>query len=1014
MPSGTEDLGYFDVIGDAFRLENPVGAAIKASKRDIDPEAEFDAVQKALDDNIGPEYLDSFVYVDNEAEYAEAVSDIEKDLQAKQRLSEAGVSGFLASMTAAVASPSAFIGAGTAINLFKAGTNITKSALLTGAATGTVVKAEEELLQATQAGRTDEEVNLNILGSVILGGLGGGFGAKISKVRLDKQADALKQLLQAQENVGKFPEKLSEFLEFNDSLSAARTSQEELFETEGLSALSRKQLGLKEPEGAVSKAIFAGWKKINKLWNPAVRFTTSRSRAAREYYFTSADASLKPQAVEEGFAIPESLEGFLKRRQIDYAQQITKFQDTFSAYKKSKGKLNNKDFRAEVGRAFHLEEPHPDKFVEQAKNDFAKFYEDIAEELIELKIMPEDIRSPKEGAKYLNRVWKTKAIEADIPKFKATITPYLRRQLTSISNRLKNTAQEVDASGKPTKEALEAREEFNKFFADEQLFEDYLKESVNSVTNNLLKVNDIGSYTPVTAGAKGPLKQRSFNIPDNEIIDYLDTDILFLSHRYHRQVMPEIGIKKKFGDKTLDDILTDIKKEYDAIEERAGPAKAKALLKEKEEVLRDVEITWNLLRGTYKGVGGSVDNKMRRASEALLLHNYLVSLGGVVVSSVPDMAMQPLRRGFANAYGKSLTPFIKDIFKTGGRMSRTEARSYGQAFEHMLSLRTQSLYSIGDPMAFGSGFERAIGVLGNKMSNVNLINQWNDTWQTLASLGTRARIVSNVENFLAKGKIIKAEEEWMNFMGISKSDRIKFAESIEQFGTKDPNGNTIPNVDKWADKESAKKFISAVSKEVDRTVITKGVSDIPRFGNTTLGRIMFQWQNFNFAFNNKVIGSSLQEADGRIALGFGGLVTAGMLTEYLKTLGTKQELPDNSAAWVEAGLDRSGVLGLVAYGNSFLEVGGLSYKELVGEEPRRPSDALETILGPSGRTLKNAGILAGSIRPIAEGRGFTDKDLHRLRTTLGWGQNVFWLKGILDKIEKEVAEDLPEKRKPKK
>lgn len=1004
IPEKKEDLGYIDVIGDAFRIDNPVVALFKDKDTTVDPESGFNALQRAEEDGLPLEVIDSFLFVDNEKEYKDTYKTVMEDLQARDRLASSGLSGVMASITAATLSPSIFIGGGAAVNALKAGKSAIKTAGITGAAVGGTVLAEEKLLQATQAGRTDEEVAINTATGFLLGGLLSGGGVALSNARMNKAAGELKGNLLAQMEVGRAPDSMAGFAEFNDSVGAASVR------------LTKEQMGIAKTNSKLMQPFLDGYVKLNKLWNPAVRMMSSTSRSARKYFLDLADTSIKPQAVKEGVALDESLEGVLKRRHGEFAQEIDKFRQTFKAYKSDfkgadKFKFKWMNFRKEVGKAFHSDTPHPNKHINAAVQQFQEYYEKIAKELIDEGLMPEDILTPKDGARYLNRIWNREKIKGNLGKFKADIEPYMRSQLTKIKNRIMRTMDEVDARGKPTKEALAAREDFRKFF-DEDEFEGYLKESIDSIANNLLGIDNVG-FRPTVAGAKGPLKKRSFNIPDKDILDYLDTDILFLSDTYTRQIIPEIEFKRKFGDTKLEDIAKNISKDYDEALEGASPSKSKKLLKEKQDVLRDVETTYNLLKGTYRGFQGPMDSVIKRGSDALLAHNYMVALGGVVISSIPDIGMGILRRGFGNFFGKSLKPFIKDMGSTLGKLSRTEARSYSQAMEYVTSLRSQSLYSVGDPMAFGgTPFERFINTASNKMSNLNLINQWNDSWQTLAVLGTRFRIVNNALD-QAKGKKISARErEWLNFMGLSETKLKRINAQIEKYGTTDANGDIIPLINKWDDVEASNAFKSAVNKEVDRTVITKGATDVPRFGNTQLGKILFQWQNFNFAFNNKVIISALQDADGRVALGMGTLVTMGMITEALKNKQSGREMPENPAQWIDAGLDRSGMLGLLAYGNSFAEVAGLSYKELLGEEAPAPGGktALDTVFGPSGRTVRQFTLLGQAGIKALGGDEFTQKDLKRLRSQT-WGQNILYLKPIFDELESKVGEDLPESRR---
>jgi hypothetical protein len=478
--------------------------------------------------------------------------------------------------------------------------------------------------------------------------------------------------------------------------------------------------------------------------------------------------------------------------------------------------------------------------------------------------------------------------------------------------------------------------------------------------------------------------------------------------------VPEIEFKKRFGDRTLTDIADDISRDYDdAIFKVADDKKTKKLLKEKQEVLRDVETTYSLLKGTYRGFQGPMDSVIKRGTDALLTHNYMVALGGVVISSIPDVSMGILRRGFRNFFGKSLKPFVKDLIKTGGKLTRGETKSLGQGVEYATSLRSQSLYNIGDPMAFGgTPFERFLNIAGNKMSNLNLINQWNDILQTVNTLGIRSRLMDDIVKESKGIKLSAKEQEWLNFMGVGSTKRARMFKQIEKFGRLDSNEDIIPMVNEWTDPDLVAAFKAAVGKEVDRSVITKGATDIPRFGNTNLGKILFQWQNFNFAFNNKVIISGLQDSDGQVAAGLASLVTMGMVTEVLKNRLSGRENPTTTQGWIDAGLDRSGVLGLLAYGNSFAEVGGLSYKQLLGEEAPKPGGktALDTAFGPTGRTVRQGTLLAQSGVKALGGQEFTQKDLKRLRSQ-AWGQNIFYLKPIFDKLEDKLGEDLPKNRK---
>ena len=105
LPEEQQKLGYTDVIGDAFHIDNPVVALFKDKDKEVS-ETDFDVVGRMEEDGIPINLLEDFLYVDNENEYRTTLSGVQRDLNSRERLASAGIPGILASMTAASASPS--------------------------------------------------------------------------------------------------------------------------------------------------------------------------------------------------------------------------------------------------------------------------------------------------------------------------------------------------------------------------------------------------------------------------------------------------------------------------------------------------------------------------------------------------------------------------------------------------------------------------------------------------------------------------------------------------------------------------------------------------------------------------------------------------------------------------------------------------------------------------------------------------------------------------------------------
>jgi hypothetical protein len=1014
IPAQPEELGFTDVIGDSMLIDNDVYAAyrlLKEGNRTVDLDSGFDPIDQADKDNVPLEYLEDFYNVNSESEYRDKLAQIDQELTARDRIGQAGFGGFMSTMVSATLSPLSLIPVGNVYKGLRTGSSLGKTMGSTALATGGVTFTSEKLLQKSQATRSDEEVAINTFAGATLGALVGGGALALNSRQMSKAADKITNDIKARMMMpDKLPETPAEMEAFGQSLSSATSTR------------TLEQLGLAKADGPIANTAFQAWTAASAKFSPMLRMLRSPSKTVRSTFQDVAEVSLETQAVKEGLPLPISVERTLKSRRVEVAERIESTGEIYKQYRDSvKGsgdsKMSSSAFREEIGKAVRQDQPHPNAFVENAAKEWRKFYDGLAKELIDLEILPADIVTPRQGARYLNRVWKTNALELRANDFKAKVKPWLRRQYDGFKADMEIRAKETKADGTPTEAAKNAQTDLRTKFDSDSL-DDYIDSSVEDIRVNLMNLRKHAGIHIVKAGKSGPLKQRTFDIPDGLVEDFLDNDIFFLADRYARQVMPEIEFKNKFGDKTFEDITDDIIGEYnDLLKDLPdGSKKRKKLEKQRREDLKDLSSIWSLNKGTYRDgliePGGFID----KVTSSLLTLNYARMLGGVVVSSLPDTMMGVLRRGFSNFFGESLTPFVRNFKASASkRVSKRLARDYGVSIESVMASRAQSLYSIGDPMAFGTPFERAVGAAGSLSSKLNLINFWNDTLQEINFLGAHSRLVRNVNDFASGKTLPKKEQELLSLLGVGEDAAQRISAQLKKHGFMDEDSGLFnSHIRNWDDKEAAKVMRAAIGKEMDRTILTKGTADIPRFGNTTLGRIMFQFMNFSFAANNKIVLAGLQKADGQTLQGFTGLMGMGMLVYALKEMEAGRELSDNPAKWVEQGLDRSGMIAILAYGNSFAEPFGLGYNQLIGEKSHRVTSgsAVGKIFGPSAGTAKNIAGIVNMVNPNQE--GITQSDVHRIRATLPW-QNLFYLRGLLDRAEQGINKEfnIPKRRKRK-
>ena len=139
---------------------------------------------------------------------------------------------------------------------------------------------------------------------------------------------------------------------------------------------------------------------------------------------------------------------------------------------------------------------------------------------------------------------------------------------------------------------------------------------------------------------RGPLRSRVFQIDDDLIEDFLENDIEVLGSRYIQQTAADIELQKRFGSVTMDEQIREINGVYDRARKPLGDNEKELMRLEKErtQVITDIAGMRDRIRGVY---GFQEDNVWTRIGRSARDLNYLRLLGGVTVSSLPDIATPP-------------------------------------------------------------------------------------------------------------------------------------------------------------------------------------------------------------------------------------------------------------------------------------------------------------------------------------------------------------------------------------
>jgi hypothetical protein len=478
----------------------------------------------------------------------------------------------------------------------------------------------------------------------------------------------------------------------------------------------------------------------------------------------------------------------------------------------------------------------------------------------------------------------------------------------------------------------------------------------------------------ITVKARGPLKERTFNIPDELVERWLESDIEQVGRRYTRVMSSDVEIARKFGSPDMEEAIAKVKEDYDRL--RAGVTDEKrltALAKQEKSDLTDLRAVRDLLRGNYaqadweKNFGAIV-----RSANAV---QYILKMGQVVLSSLTE----PVRVVAA----KGLTPFMRDAFAgmsnpAALKMSVKEAQLAGNVLDKVMAARLSTIADLTDFYGTRGPVEKFLDNMTNVASTWNGIRLWTDGVKMLASTMIQNKILDNVARF---GSIGAKDKRYLAFLGIDESMADRIAKQFAEHG-EDINGVRVAHTAEWTDDVARRSYRAALNKDLDSMVVTRGAADLPLFANTPLGKLLFQFNTFNLASHQRVLLRGLQEGHGRFLSGVIALTSMGMLQTYLTALATNSvdKLPDpktNPAWYVMEGLDKSGFFSVpMQIANGVEKLTGMnpikSPAKLAFDEGKQGSQKNRNrnelgLLGPTAGTIQDVGTVATIPRNLAAG-----------------------------------------------
>jgi hypothetical protein len=983
-----------------WRQENTIGSFLaqeeglpkRVDDRSFNP---FDYLteEEALDD----------VFVSNAA-LADTVDEIDalrrqsaKEKADRETIRKGGAMSFVIGAGVAIADPINLIPIGGAVaKTYKAGNSILSAGIITGSISSASSAVTEAALHATQLERTIGESAINVGASFLLGSAIGVGANQLNRYINKSQLEEIERSMNVEPKIARGEDTVFDF----QSEKIKAEAEAEGITPEQLSVGAAQVANGQQVSGKTGKFLA---KALG--FDPLSRTLTSANPETRRIANMLAENPYKMDGPSMTAA-----ESLTKIKDGYYNAALQSHTDAFRAYRKrnkGKGTMKRLQFNEAVSTAIR-EGRHDIPEVEAAAKAWQKeLYDPIKNELIETKLLPEDV-DVTTAVNYLNRRWNKNKVAAELPDFVKVVSRWLKDEDLNLFAKAQDARIKiVDATGaERTKlQAIIDKAEFK----EAKELEDFDYEDIaRQIAQRIMGTPDgklpydwkmgEGSKSGGLNGAsglRGPLKSRVFQIPDNMVEKFMDNNIEDLGRMYLRQTAADLELTKKFGDVGMTDAFKEIETWHKTALDNAKTEKERlALVAAYDADIKDLAAMRDRIRGVY----GDIDpnNIWVRAGRVSRNLNYLRFMGGIVASSVPDVARIFMAEGVARTFSKGLLPLAKNL-KTF-KVSAAEAKRYGVGIDALMGGRSQIIADIVDYTQPGTAFERGLQSMTDNFGRINLMDYWTAGVKQLHAVTMQNGVIDD----LLKGKIDKR----LARLGIDNANAENIARQLKKHAEK-VDGVWISNAKNWDSPALYEMWAAAIRKESDRVIVVPG-QEKPLFMSSELGKTIFQFRSFMFASTQRMLIGALQGQDHNAMAGVLMLTSIGTMAYAFKQWDAKREISDDPVELIVEGIDRAGVLGSLMEINNTLEKlssNNFGLRPLLGIErgaARFVSRSMsENLLGPTVGSLLDTSLRVANAGLAEDGWG--ESDTRALRRLIPY-QNLTFIRQGFDTIEEKVGD----------
>lgn len=909
----------------AFRQNNLLAGMFRPAKQ-FDPADGYNPYSDKNEIKGYEQWGSAFAESQSPEETAWIKSQIDDENEDRRVLGEAGAEGTLASIAAGVIDPV------TVASMFIPGAQGTLAARIGSqvaiGAAGTAIS--EVALNQQQYTRTAGESAAHIAAGAMFSGIFATAGAMITP---SVRTAATREMADALENVG--------------MANAINRGMDSLPDGGSVGAMQIRQATLDDLTLDGGKAADIAL-KAGGYMTPISRVISSPSRNARITALELAENNFALRGNQRGFETPVAAETRVRGWRREEAAVVVTNKQAYAKYKSDGGDLNYTRFREEVGDAMRNGDIHGNAAVQDAARALRQVVDRVKVAQQDLGLLPPDAELKALGqTSYFPRVYRVGKIVEERDKFRDLLVNWWSRGPSAMSREDAESAADA---------------------------------TINKIVGAKIPQDFTNVFTVKVPGSS---RQRTLNLPDNMMRDYLESDANYVLQRHIREASPDIELTRVFGNRNLESQLKAIQDEYDELM-RARPQEQAKLAKARENDIRDITAMRDRLVGTY-GMPDDPSSFFVRAGRAMRNVNFVTKLGGMTVSAIPDLA----RGVMVNGFSKTMKGYGALISRSPAfAANKSEMKKMGVMVETVLNSRSRLMADLVDSSTRTNAAEAGLDRVTDVFGKLTLMGQYNDINKAINGMVTADSILSGAAPASRVAKL-----------GISPATAARINEQFRKHGEV-LDGWHIGNFEKWDDDYAAGVFQSAVLKDTNNIIITPGVGDTPLWASSPIGRTVFQFRSFTTASYNRATIGGLSEGTAQFYYGTAFQIALGALTYALKQSANGKEVDWTPQKLALEGIDRSGILGPLMEYNNMAEKAtggmfGLGPLLGTGTQSRYASRGfIGSALGPTFGLLDTVTDVTSGVLNGDAG----DRVLHSVRTLLP-GNNLFWIAPMINQVD---------------